>query len=156
MSSPVVIINKQRIFIKDIRSYELDCDAFYFRNEIQGGFFHSLFGNPDDLWEQYSFDYIIIEMKNGVTYQFFSDKEVKVLIEEMDHYFKERNLNVEDCFIKYFEINFNNEQIERETEEDKNLEQAIVSFVKVKKTLEFATNNVLDIASRLDHAFGVV
>lgn len=156
MSSQVLKINKQRIFIRDIRSYELDSDELYYRNEIEAGFLHSIFGNPDELWDEYSFDYLYIELKNGETYYLFSDEELKELMEEMGDYFKERQLKVEDCAYKSPYIYYNNDDIERETEEDKNLEEAIGSFVRIKDTFEFASDDISNIVNKLDEAFGCI
>ena len=146
----VVILDNKRIFLESISKYEIGSDKLYHRNDKEEErilFFWPI--NTDDLWSEYSFRYLYIKMFNGKKYRFFSDKKLYDLLEYMENYFIEEDIGdaLEDD---------NSERSEEILEEDEHLRQAVESYLKIKKRYKYIKEDILDIANRLDNAFGTI
>ena len=128
----VLILNNKRILLKDIKSYELRSDQLYHRNDKEEQRFLFIWTiNKDELWSEYSFEYLNLKMNNG-KYKFFSDKKLFDLMEEMEIY------------------------LEGILEEDEHLKKAVKSYERIRDNFIFVNEDILDITHRIDNAFGTI
>lgn len=141
----VIVLDNKRIILKGINRYELNSDELYHRNDTEEERFLFIFLiNQDELWSNYSFKFLYIEMFDGKSYKFFSDKNLYNLIKNIDYFFNENGIGsgVED----YEEI----------FEEDEYLCQAVESYKRIKDTYIFVNEDISIIANRLDNIFGTI
>ncbi len=128
----VLILNNKRILLKDIKSYELRSDKLYHRNDKEEQRFLFIWTiNKDELWSEYSFDYLYLKMING-KYKLFSDNKLDELMEEMEIY------------------------LEGIPEEDEHVRKAVKSYERIRDNFIFVNEDILDITDRIDHAFGTI
>ena len=137
----VLILDNRRIFLNGIVRYELGSDALYYRNDKEEeSFLFIWLINDDDLWSKYSFEYLYIKMRDGMSYKIYSDKKLYNLMKEMAYYFEESDIN------SYEEI----------FEEDEHLRKAFKSYVRIKDTFTFVSEDISYITSKIDNAFGTI
>lgn len=128
----VLILNNKRIFLKDINRYELRTDKLYHRNDIEEQRFLFIWLiNKDEIWSEYSFDYLYLKMING-KYKFFSDTKLYELMEKMEDY------------------------LARTLDEDEHLRKAVKSYERIKDKFIFVNEDIIDIMQRIDNAFGTI
>ena len=156
----VVVLDNKRILLKGIRRYELNSDELYYRNNTEEErFLFILLMNQDELWSEYSFEYLFIEMTDGNLYYFYSDKKLSNLMKKMARYFKENGIGreVEDC--SYDDTSNScdmSEDLEEILEEDEHLEQAVESYVKIRDAFILVNEDISVITDRIDNAFGII
>ena len=136
----VLILDNKRILLNGISRYEVDFEELYYRNdkEEERFLFIWLF-NQDELWSEYSFEYLYIKMFDGKSYKFFSDKILYNLMEEMAYSFEENGIYLDE-----------------EIPEEEHLRKAVESYVSIKDTFIFVDENISYIANRIDNAFGSI
>ncbi len=156
----VIVLDNKRIILKGINRYELNSDELYHRNDTEEERFLFIFLiNQDELWSEYSFEYLYIEMSDGNFYKYFSDKKLYNVIKKMAKYFKEEGIGseVENCFYDYRFNSYNiSEYLEGILEEDEHLSQAVESYVRIRDTFIFVKEDISVIANRIDNAFGTI
>ena len=156
----VIVLDNKRILLKGISRYEVNFDELYYRNDkAEERFLFILIINQDELWSEYSFEYLHIEMTDGNFYKFFSDKKLYNVMKKMEKYFKEMGIGseVENCFYDYRFNSFDiSEYLEGILEEDDHLGQAVESYVKIRDTFLYVNEDISVIASRIDNAFGTI
>ena len=137
----VLILDKRRIFLNNIVRYELGSDALYYRNDKEEErFLFIQLVNEDELWSKYSFEYLYIKMRDGMCYKIYSDKKLDNLMKEMDYYFEECGINsAEDIY-----------------EEEEHLRKAFESYIRIKNTYIFVSEDVSYITNKMDNAFGTI
>ena len=123
----VLILDNRRIFLNHIHRYELGSDELYYRNdEEEERFLFIWLINDDDLWSKYSFEYLYIKMRDGMSYKIYSDKKLDNLIKEMADYFEESDIHSdEDIF-----------------EEEEHLRKAFKSYVRIRDTFVFVSEDI--------------
>ena len=137
----VLILDNRRIFLNGIVRYELGSDALYYRNDKEEErFLFILLINDDELWSKYSFEYLYIKMRDGMSYKIFSDKKLYNLMKEMNYYFKESDIN------SYKEI----------FEEDEHLIKAFKSYKRIRDKFIFVSENISYITNKIDNAFEAI
>ena len=137
----VLILDNRRIFLNGIVRYELGSDALYYRNDKEEeSFLFIWLINDDDLWSKYSFEYLYIKMRDGMSYKIFSDKKLDNLMKEMAYYFEENDINSDEEIF----------------EEDEHLRKAFKSYVRIKDTFTFVSEDISYITSKIDNAFGTI
>lgn len=156
----VIVLENKRIFLKGISRYELNSDEIYYRNDTkEERFLFILLINQNELWSEYSFEYLYIKMSDGNIYKYFSDKRLYNLMKKMDKYFKEKGIGSEvgNCFYNYRFNSYNiSEYLEEILEEDEYLGQAVESYVKIRDSFIFVKEDISVIANRIDNAFGTI
>ena len=156
----VIVLDNKRIILKGISRYELNSDELYYRNDTEEERFLFIFlMNKHELWSEYSFEYLSIEMSDGNLYKYYSDKKLYKLMKKMAKYFKEDGIGseVENCFYDYRLNSCNiSEYFEEILEEDEHLEQAVMSYVKIRDSFIFVNEDILVLANRIDNAFGTI
>ena len=156
----VIVLDNKRLFLKRIRSYELNTDEIYYRNDKREERFLFLFlMNQDELWSEYKFEYLYIKMFEGNEYKYFSDKKVYHILKEMAKYFEEIGIGseVEDCsYNRSEDCYYVNENLKEILENDAHLAPAVDSYVIIKDTFIFVDQDILIIANNMDNAFGTV
>ena len=156
----VVVLDNKRILLKGIRRYELNSDELYYRNNTEEErFLFIVLINREELWSEHSFEYLYIEMSDGNSYYFYSDKKLSNLMKKMARYFEENGIDsaVEDC--SYDELSDScemSEDLEEIFEEDEHLEQAVESYVRIRDTFILVSEDISVITNRIDNAFGIV
>ena len=137
----VLILDNRRIFLNGIVRYELGSDALYYRNDKdEESFLFIWLINDDELWSKYSFEYLYIKMRDGMSYKIFSDKKLNNLIKEMADYFEENDINSDEEIF----------------EEDEHLRKAFKSYVRIKDTFTFVSEDISYITNKIDNAFGTI
>ena len=137
----VLILDNRRIFLNGIVRYELGSDALYYRNDKEEeSFLFIWLINDDELWSKYSFEYLYIKMRDGMSYKIFSDKKLYNLMKEMAYYFEESDINSDEEIF----------------EEDEHLRKAFKSYVRIKDTFIFVSENISYITNKIDNAFGTI
>ena len=137
----VLILDNRRIFLNGIVRYELGSDALYYRNDKEEeSFLFIWLINDDELWSKYSFEYLYIKMRDGMSYKIFSDKKLYNLMKEMADYFEEIDINSDEEIY----------------EEDEHLRKAFKSYVRIKETFIFVSEDISYITNKIDNAFGTV
>ena len=137
----VLKLDKRRIFLDHIHRYELDSEALYYRNDIEEErFLFILLMNDDELWSKYSFEYLYIRMRDGMSYKIYSDEKLRNLIKEMADYFEEIDI-------------YSDEEID---EEDEHLRKAFESYVRIKDKFIFVNEDISTITNKIDNAFGTI
>ena len=137
----VLILDNRRIFLNGIVRYELGSDALYYRNDKEEeSFLFIWLINDDELWSEYSFEYLYIKMRDGMSYKIFSDKKLNNLIKEMADYFEENYINSDDEIF----------------EEDEHLRKAFKSYVRIRETFTFVSEDISYITNKIDNAFGTI
>ena len=137
----VLILDNRRIFLNGIVRYELGSDALYYRNDKEEeSFLFIWLINDDDLWSKYSFEYLYIKMRDGMSYKIYSDKKLNNLIKEMADYFEENDINSDDEIY----------------EEDEHLRKAFKSYVRIRETFTFVSEDISYITNKIDNAFGTI
>ncbi|MCH7322915.1 DNA polymerase III subunit alpha [Solibacillus sp. MA9] len=156
----VIVIDNKRIILKGISKYELNSDEMYFRNDTEEERFLFIFLiNQDELWSEYCFKYLYIEMDDGNLYKYFSDKKLYDVMQKMAKYFEEKGIGseVENCFYDYHSDSYDiSEDLEEILEEDEHLGQAVESYVRIRDTFIFVNEDITVIANRIDNAFGII
>jgi zinc/manganese transport system substrate-binding protein len=156
----VIVLDNKRIFLKGIRRYELNSDELYHRNNTEEErFLFILLLNEDELWSEYRFEYLYIEMSDRNFFKFFSDKKLDNLMKKMAKYFKEKGIGseVENCFYDYRFNSYNmSDYLEEILEEDGHLEQAVESYVRIRDAFIYVNEDISVIANRIDNAFGTI
>lgn len=157
----VMVLDNKRILLKGINRYELNSDELYYRNDTAEERFLFILLNQDELWSDYSFKYLYIEMRDGNLYNFYSDKKLYNIMKKMAEYFKKRGIDseVENCSYDHLSNSYNiSEYLEEILEKDEVLEQAVESYVRIRDTFTFILVNedISVIANRLDNAFGII
>ena len=156
----VIVLDNKRILLKGINIYEINYDELYYRNDTEEEIFLFIFLiNQDELWSEYSFEYLSVEMSDGNLYNYYSDKILYNLMKKMAKYFKEIGIGreVENCFYNYSSDSYNlSEYLEEILEEDEHLEQAVESYVRIRDTFIFVYEDISVIAYRIDNAFGTI
>lgn len=141
----VLVLDNKRILLYRIRRYELGSDKLYHRNDKEAEIFLFIFLiNQDKLWSNYSFKYLYIEMVDGKSYKFYSDKKLYNLIKEMANYFEEYGIGSEV------------EDYEEILEEDEYLKQAFESYERIKDTYIFVNEDISHITNKMDNVFGTI
>ena len=137
----VLILDNRRIFLNGIVRYELGSDALYYRNDKEEeSFLFIWLINDDDLWSKYSFEYLYIKMRDGMSYKIFSDKKLYNLMKEMAYYFEENDINSDEEIF----------------EEDEHLRKAFKSYVRIRETFTFVSEDISYITNKIDNAFGTI
>ena len=137
----VLILDNRRIFLNGIVRYELGSDALYYRNDKEEeSFLFIWLINDDELWSKYSFEYLYIKMRDGMSYKIFSDKKLYNLMKEMAYYFEENDINSDEEIF----------------EEDEHLRKAFKSYVRIKDTFTFVSEDISYITNKIDNAFGTI
>ena len=137
----VLILDNRRIFLKRILRYELDSDELYYRNDTEEERFLFIWlFNDDDLWSKYSFEYLYIKMRDGMSYKIFSDEKLSKLMKEMGYYFEESGINSDEEIF----------------EEDEHLRKAFKSYVRIRDTFTFVSEDISYITNKIDNAFGTI
>lgn len=155
----VIVLDNKRLFLKRIKNYELNTEKIYYRNAKPEERFLFLFlMNEDELWSEYKFKYLYIQMFDGSEYKYFSDKKLYNILKKMDQYFKEAELSeIEDCSYDSSEdCYYVSEELKEIMENDEHLAQAIDSYVIIKDTFIFVDEDISLIAERMDNSFGTV
>lgn len=128
----VLILDNKRILLKDIKRYELRSDKLYHRNDTEEQRFLFIWPiNKDEIWSEYSFDYLYLKLNNG-KYKFFSDQTLYDLMEKMEIY------------------------LEGILYEDEHLRKAVKSYERIRDNFIFVNEDILDITHRIDNAFGAI
>jgi len=137
----VLILDNRRIFLNGIVRYELGSDALYYRNDKEEeSFLFIWLINDDELWSKYSFEYLYIKMRDGMSYKIFSDKKLYNLMKEMAYYFEENDINSDKEIY----------------EEDEHLRKAFKSYVRIRETFTFVSEDISYITNKIDNAFGTI
>ena len=137
----VLILDNRRIFLNGIVRYELGSDALYYRNDKEEeSFLFIWLINDDELWSKYSFEYLYIKMRDGMSYKIFSDKKLYNLMKEMAYYFEESDINSDEEIY----------------EEDEHLRKAFKSYVRIRDTFIFVSEDISYITNKIDNAFGTI
>ena len=137
----VLILDNRRIFLNGIVRYELGSDALYYRNDKEEeSFLFIWLINDDELWSKYSFEYLYIKMRDGMSYKIFSDKKLYNLMKEMAYYFEENDINSDEEIY----------------EEDEHLRKAFKSYVRIRETFTFVSEDISYITNKIDNAFGTI
>ena len=137
----VLILDNRRIFLNGIVRYELGSDALYYRNDKEEeSFLFIWLINDDELWSKYSFEYLYIKMRDGMSYKIFSDKKLYNLMKEMAYYFEENDINSDEEIF----------------EEDEHLRKAFKSYVRIRDTFIFVSEDISYITNKIDNAFGTI
>lgn len=137
----VLVLDNKRIFLYRIRRYELSSDKLFHRNDNEEERFLFLFLiNQDELWSEHSFKYLYVEMFDGKSYKFISDKRLKNLMKKMDSFFEVNGIDSDEEIF----------------EEDEYLTQAVESYEQIKNTYIFVNEDISDIANRIDNVFGTI
>ena len=137
----VLILDNRRIFLNGIVRYELGSDALYYRNDKEEeSFLFIWLINDDELWSTYSFEYLYIKMRDGMSYKIFSDKKLYNLMKEMAYYFEENDINSDEEIF----------------EEDEHLRKAFKSYVRIRDTFTFVSEDISYITNKIDNAFGTL
>ena len=137
----VLILDNRRIFLNGIVRYELGSDALYYRNDKEEeSFLFIWLINDDELWSKYSFEYLYIKMRDGMSYKIYSDKKLYNLMKEMADYFEENDINSDDEIY----------------EEDEHLRKAFKSYVRIRDTFTFVSEDISYITNKIDNAFGTI
>ncbi len=137
----VLILDNRRIFLNGIVRYELGSDALYYRNDKEEeSFLFIWLINDDELWSKYSFEYLYIKMRDGMSYKIFSDKKLYNLMKEMAYYFEENDINSDEEIF----------------EEDEHLRKAFKSYVRIRETFTFVSEDISYITNKIDNAFGTI
>ena len=137
----VLILDNRRIFLNGIVRYELCSDALYYRNDKEEeSFLFIWLINDDELWSKYSFEYLYIKMRDGMSYKIFSDKKLYNLMKEMAYYFEENDINSDEEIF----------------EEDEHLRKAFKSYVNIRDKFIFVNENISYITNKIDNAFGTI
>ena len=155
----VIVLDNKRLFLKRIKNYELNTEKIYYRNDKPEERFLFLFlMNEDELWSEYKFKYLYIQMFDGSEYKYFSDKKLYNILKKMDEYFKEAELSeIEDCSYDSSEdCYYVSEDLKEIMENDEHLAQAVDSYVIIKDTFIFIDEDISLIAERMDNSFGTV
>lgn len=156
----VIVLDNKRILLKGISRYELNSDELYYRNNTEEERFLCIFLiNQDELWSDYSFEYLYIEMSDGNFYKYFSDKKLDNVMKKMAKYFKEKGIGreVDNCFYDYRFNSYNiSDYLEGILVKDEHLGQAVESYVRIRDTYIFVNENISVIANRIDNAFGTI
>ncbi|MER1989360.1 MAG: DNA polymerase III subunit alpha [Solibacillus isronensis] len=155
----VIVLDNKRLFLKRIKNYELNTEKIYYRNDKPEERFLFLFlMNEDELWSEYKFKYLYIQMFDGSEYKYFSDKKLYNILKKMDEYFKEAELSeIEDCSYDSSEdCYYVSEDLKEIMENDEHLAQAVDSYVIIKDTFIFVDEDISLIAERMDNSFGTV
>lgn len=155
----VIVLDNKRLFLKRIKNYELNTEKIYYRNAKPEERFLFLFlMNEDELWSEYKFKYLYIQMFDGSEYKYFSDKKLYNILKKMDQYFKEAELSeIEDCSYDSSEdCYYVSEDLKEIMENDEHLAQAVDSYVIIKDTFIFVDEDISLIAERMDNSFGTV
>lgn len=155
----VIVLDNKRLFLKRIKNYELNTEKIYYRNDKPEERFLFLFlMNEDELWSEYKFKYLYIQMFDGSEYKYFSDKKLYNILKKMDEYFKEAELcEIEDCSYDSSEdCYYVSEDLKEIMENDEHLAQAVDSYVIIKDTFIFVDEDISLIAERMDNSFGTV
>ena len=136
----VLILDNKRILLNGISRYEVDFEELYYRNDKEEErFLFILLINQDELWSEYSFEYLYIKMFDGKSYKFFSDKILYNLMEDMAYSFEENGIYLDE-----------------EIPEEEHLRKSVESYVSIKDTFIFVDENISYIANRIDNAFGSI
>ncbi|MCM3720925.1 DNA polymerase III subunit alpha [Solibacillus isronensis] len=155
----VIVLDNKRLFLKRIKNYELNSEKIYYRNDKAEERFLFLFlMNEDELWSEYKFKYLYIQMFDGSEYKYFSDKKLYRILKKMDEYFKEAGISeIEDCSYNSSEdCYYVSEDLKEIMETDEHLAQAIDSYVIIKDTFIFVDEDISIIADRMDNSFGTL
>ncbi|WP_274307942.1 DNA polymerase III subunit alpha [Solibacillus daqui] len=155
----VIVLENKRIILKGINRYELNSDGIYYRNDTEEERFLFIFLiNSNELWSEYYFKFLYIEMDDGNLYKYFSDKKLYDVMQKMAKYFEEKGIGseVENCFYDYHSDSYDCEDLEDILEEDEHLGQAVESYVKIRDTFKFVNEDISVIANRIDNAFGII
>ena len=155
----VIVLDNKRLFLKRIKNYELNTEKIHYRNDKPEERFLFLFlMNEDELWSEYKFKYLYIQMFDGSEYKYFSDKKLYNILKKMDEYFKEAELSeIEDCSYDSSEdCYYVSEDLKEIMENDEHLAQAVDSYVIIKDTFIFVDEDISLIAERMDNSFGTV
>ena len=156
----VIVLDNKRLFLKRIKSYELNTEEIYYRNDKTEERFLFLFlMNEDELWSEYKFEYLYIKMFDGNEYKYFSDKKLDNILKKMDNYFKEIGIDseVEDCSYDLSDdCYYVSEKLKETLENNEYLAQAVDSYIITKDTFIFVDEDISSIATRMDNSFGLV
>lgn len=155
----VIVLDNKRLFLKRIKNYELNTEKIYYRNAKPEERFLFLFlMNEDELWSEYKFKYLYIQMFDDSEYKYFSDKKLYNILKKMDQYFKEAELSeIEDCSYDSSEdCYYVSEDLKEIMENDEHLAQAVDSYVIINDTFIFVDEDISLIAERMDNSFGTV
>ncbi|MBM7664181.1 hypothetical protein JOC25_000637 [Solibacillus kalamii] len=156
----VIVLDNKRLFLKRIKSYELNTEEIYYRNDKTEERFLFLFlMNEEELWSEYKFEYLYIKMFDGNEYKYFSDKKLDNILKKMANYFKEVGIDseVEDCsYDRSDDCYYVSEKLKEILENDEYLAQAVDSYIITKDTFIFVDEDISTIATRMDNSFGLV
>ncbi|OBW60101.1 DNA polymerase III subunit alpha [Solibacillus silvestris] len=156
----VIVLDNKRLFLKRIKSYELNTEEIYYRNDKTEERFLFLFlMNEEELWSEYKFEYLYIKMFDGSEYKYFSDKKLDNILKKMDNYFKEIGIDseVEDCSYDLSDdCYYVSEKLKETLENNEYLAQAVDSYIITKDTFIFVDEDISSIATRMDNSFGLV
>ena len=156
----VIVLDNKRLFLKRIKSYELNSEEIYYRNDKTEERFLFLFlMNEEELWSEYKFEYLYIKMFDGNEYKYFSDKKLDNILKKMANYFKEVGIDseVEDCsYERSDDCYYVSEKLKEILENDEYLAQAVDSYIITKDTFIFVDEDISTIATRMDNSFGLV
>lgn len=156
----VIVLDNKRLFLKRIKSYELNTEEIYYRNDKTEERFLFLFlMNEEELWSEYKFEYLYIKMFDGSEYKYFSDKKLDNILKKMDNYFKEIDIDseVEDCSYDLSDdCYYVSEKLKEILENNEYLAQAVDSYIITKDTFIFVDEDISSIATRMDNSFGLV
>lgn len=156
----VIVLDNKRILLKGINRYELNFDELYYRNDTEEKIFLFIFLiNQEELWSEYSFEYLFIEMSDGNLYNYHSDHNLYNIMRKMEKYFKEIGIGreVEKCLYDNRSHSYTiSEYLEEILEEDEHLEQAVESYVRIRDTFIYVYEDISVIAYRIDNAFGTI
>lgn len=156
----VIVLDNKRLFLKRIKSYELNSEEIYYRNDKTEERFLFLFlMNEEELWSEYKFEYLYIKMFDGNEYKYFSDKKLDNILKKMANYFKEVGIDseVEDCsYDRSDDCYYVSEKLKEILENDEYLAQAVDSYIITKDTFIFVDEDISTIATRMDNSFGLV
>lgn len=152
----VIVLENKRIILNGINRYELKSDEMYYRNDTEEERFLFIFLiNQDDLWSEYCFEFLYIEMADGTLYKYYSDKKLYDVMEKMANYFEEKGIGSE-VGNYFYDDQYVSEVLEVILEEDEHLGQAVESYVKIRDMFLFVNEDISAIANRIDHAFGII
>ncbi|MFL0582598.1 DNA polymerase III subunit alpha [Solibacillus silvestris] len=156
----VIVLDNKRLFLKRIKSYELNTEEIYYRNDKTEERFLFLFlMNEEELWSEYKFEYLYIKMFDGNEYKYFSDKKLDNILKKMANYFKEVGIDseVEDCsYDRSDDCYYVSEKLKEILENDEYLAQAVDSYIITKDTFIYVDEDISTIATRMDNSFGLV
>lgn len=137
----VLILDNRRIFLDHIHRYELGSDALYYRNDTEEERFLFIFlTNDDDLWSKYSFEYLYIKMRDGMSYKIYSDKKLNNLMKKMANYLEEIDIHSDEEIY----------------EEDERLSKAFKSYKHIKNEFISVSEDISSITNKIDNAFGTI